>query len=52
VERIKASGAKRAWFYFNNDNDAHAPKNAKALQRMLRRPLGSSKEVTRIRHRW
>ena len=26
--RIKASGAKRAWIYFNNDNEAHAPENA------------------------
>jgi uncharacterized protein YecE (DUF72 family) len=36
TNRIKASGAKRAWIYFNNDNDAHAPKNATALRRMLR----------------
>ncbi len=36
ADRIKASGAKRAWIYFNNDNDAHAPKNAIALRRMLR----------------
>jgi uncharacterized protein YecE (DUF72 family) len=26
ARRIRASGAKRAWIYFNNDNDAHAPK--------------------------
>jgi uncharacterized protein YecE (DUF72 family) len=39
--RIKASGAKRAWVYFNNDNDAHAPKNAITLRRMLGRvPAG------------
>ena len=39
--RIKASGAKRAWVYFNNDNDAHAPKNAITLRRMLGRvPTG------------
>jgi uncharacterized protein YecE (DUF72 family) len=37
ADRIKASGAKRAWIYFNNDNDAHAPKNATALRRMLGR---------------
>jgi uncharacterized protein YecE (DUF72 family) len=36
ADRIKASGAKRAWIYFNNDNDAHAPKNATALRRMLK----------------
>src|SRR6201999_3074618 len=35
--RIKASGANRAWIYFNNDNDAHAPKNAIAMRRILRR---------------
>lgn len=34
--RIKASGAKRAWIYFNNDNDAHAPTNAQTLRQMLR----------------
>jgi uncharacterized protein YecE (DUF72 family) len=37
ADRIKLSGAKRAWIYFNNDNDAHAPKNATDLRRMLRR---------------
>ena len=44
ADRIKASGAKRAWIYFNNDNDAHAPKNATTLRRILRgvssRPAG------------
>jgi uncharacterized protein YecE (DUF72 family) len=39
ADRIKASGAKRAWVYFNNDNDAHAPKNATTLRRMLGRDL-------------
>jgi uncharacterized protein YecE (DUF72 family) len=39
ADRIKASGAKRAWIYFNNDNDAHAPKNATALRRILGRVL-------------
>src|SRR4029078_10899576 len=28
ANRMKASGATRAWIYFNNDNDARAPKNA------------------------
>jgi uncharacterized protein YecE (DUF72 family) len=37
ADRIKASGATRAWVYFNNDNDAHAPKNAATLRRMLAR---------------
>src|SRR5580704_2277464 len=35
ANKIKASGAKRAWIYFNNDHDAHAPKNAKVLRRLL-----------------
>lgn len=35
AERIKASGATRAWIYFNNDNDAHAPANAQALKELL-----------------
>jgi uncharacterized protein YecE (DUF72 family) len=39
AERIRASGAKRAWVYFNNDNDAHAPRNALTLRRMLGRVL-------------
>jgi uncharacterized protein YecE (DUF72 family) len=38
--KIKDSGAKRAWVYFNNDHDAHAPKNAASLRRMLRREGG------------
>ena len=36
ADRIKASGAHRAWVYFNNDNEAHAPKNAKTLHSLLR----------------
>ena len=35
ANKIKASGAKRAWIYFNNDNDAYAPKNAMVLRRLL-----------------
>jgi uncharacterized protein YecE (DUF72 family) len=35
VNKIKASGAKRPWIYFNNDNDAYAPKNAMVLRRLL-----------------
>jgi uncharacterized protein YecE (DUF72 family) len=38
AERIKASGARRAWVYFNNDFAAHAPRNAATLRRMLARP--------------
>ena len=35
ANKIRASGAKRAWIYFNNDDDAYAPKNALALRRLL-----------------
>lgn len=34
--RIKASGAKTSWIYFNNDYNAHATKNAGQLARLLR----------------
>jgi uncharacterized protein YecE (DUF72 family) len=33
--KIRASGARRAWVYFDNDRDAHAIKNAKRLREML-----------------
>jgi uncharacterized protein YecE (DUF72 family) len=35
AKRIKASGAKRAWVYFNNDNDAYAPQNAQTMRGLL-----------------
>ena len=35
ADRIKASGAKRAWIYFNNDYEAHAPRNAVTMRRLL-----------------
>jgi uncharacterized protein YecE (DUF72 family) len=38
VERIKASGAKRAWVYFNNDYEALAPRNAVTMKRLLQYP--------------
>ena len=47
ADRIKASGAKRAWIYFNNDNDAHAPKNAKTLRRMLGSAISSKRSPSR-----
>lgn len=34
-DRIKRSGAKTVWAYFNNDRDANAIKNAKMLSRLL-----------------
>jgi uncharacterized protein YecE (DUF72 family) len=35
AQKIRASGAKRAWVYFNNDYDGNAPRNAKALHAMI-----------------
>ncbi len=37
AERIRASGATRAWVYFNNDYEAFAPRNAAAMRRLLER---------------
>jgi uncharacterized protein YecE (DUF72 family) len=37
VDKIKASGAKRVWVYFNNDNEAHAPRNAATMRRLLQK---------------
>jgi uncharacterized protein YecE (DUF72 family) len=37
VERIRASGAKRVWAYFNNDREGYAIKNAHELLRQLKR---------------
>ena len=41
--KIKDSRAKRAWVYFNNDFDAHAPKNAAGFRRILQRARGLRK---------
>ena len=35
ASRIKESGAKTSWIYFNNDYAAHATKNARELKRLL-----------------
>jgi uncharacterized protein YecE (DUF72 family) len=35
--KIRDSGAKKAWVYFNNDFDAYAPKNAAVIRRTLQR---------------
>ena len=37
AERIRASGARRVWAYFNNDRDGYAIKNARSLMRLLGR---------------
>lgn len=36
AERIRASGARRVWVYFNNDRDGYAIKNAREFLRQLR----------------
>lgn len=49
-DNIKASGAKRAWIYFNNDHDAHAPGNALSMERLLKRShFGRSHSQSRSR---
>jgi uncharacterized protein YecE (DUF72 family) len=35
ADKIRASGASRAWVYFNNDHEANAPKNAMTMRRIL-----------------
>jgi uncharacterized protein DUF72 len=60
ANKTKASGAKRACIYFNNDNDAYAPKNALVLRRLLadgvgcgtaKRKRGRSNNTNRIAFR-
>lgn len=38
VDRIRRSGAKTVWAYFNNDRDGHSIKNAKRLLELLEHP--------------
>ena len=35
ANRIRESGAKRVWAYFNNDHDCYAPKNAHQMLQIL-----------------
>jgi uncharacterized protein YecE (DUF72 family) len=44
VDKIEVSGAKRAWVYFNNDNEAHAPRNAATMRRLLQKSSRQSPE--------
>jgi uncharacterized protein YecE (DUF72 family) len=37
AEMIDVRGAKRAWIYFNNDYQGHAPHNAMTMRRLLAR---------------
>jgi uncharacterized protein YecE (DUF72 family) len=39
TDRIKASGAKRAWVYLNNDFEANATRNARTMHRLLSRVM-------------
>ena len=39
-DRIIASGAKRAWVYFNNDYEGYAPKNAASMRSLLEKSPG------------
>lgn len=50
TKRIVASEAKRSWIYFNNDYDAHAPKNATVLLRMLKGRGARSATQEQSRH--
>jgi len=47
ADRIESSGANRAWVYFNNDNDAHAPTNAKTLHSLLRLSPARARRTSR-----
>jgi uncharacterized protein YecE (DUF72 family) len=38
ADRIRATGAREVWIYFNNDREAFAIKNAKTLRRLLKAP--------------
>lgn len=35
ANRVRESGAKQVWAYFNNDRDGHAIRNARAFRRLL-----------------
>jgi uncharacterized protein YecE (DUF72 family) len=35
ASRIRASGGKRIWIYFNNDYEAYAPANARTMRRLF-----------------
>ena len=48
ASRIKKSGAKNVWAYFNNDREGYAIKNARELARLLR-VSGRKKEHLRSR---
>lgn len=43
ADRIRASGARRVWAYFNNDREGYAIKNARELLRQLKRGPGGGR---------
>ena len=43
ADRIRASGATRAWVYFNNDYEGFAPRNAATLRRLLDHAPGEAR---------
>lgn len=44
ADRIRTSGAREAWIYFNNDREGFALKNAKMLRRILPAPPRAKKK--------
>ena len=55
ADKIRASGAKKAWVYFNNDYEGFAPKNALAMRRLLEEqplddqpPIGADECMMRV----
>ena len=46
ADRIRKCGAREVWAYFNNDRDAFAIKNAKALRRLLTAPKPGDPSAT------
>lgn len=45
AERIRASGARRVWAYFNNDRDGYAIKNARELMRQLNAAMAATSRI-------
>ena len=46
ADKILASGAKRAWIYFNNDYQGYAPMNALTMRRLLEKRYRELKGAT------
>ncbi|HYD18694.1 MAG TPA: DUF72 domain-containing protein [Patescibacteria group bacterium] len=47
AQKIRASGAKRVWAYFNNDFGGYAPKNARSLERLLAKQPARRRAATK-----